>query len=85
MATFQVIAQEINEKIYTVEASDEDEAVEFVNDDLDGTCSSVVTLEETNFEGSEIQHVEKISWQVFYLCTIVITVKQILIACTDNT
>ena len=76
MATFQVIAQEINEKIYTVEASDEDEAVEFVNDDLDGTCSSVVTLEETNFEGSEIQHVEKISWQVFYLCTIVITVKQ---------
>ena len=85
MATFQVIAQEINEKIYTVEASDEDEAVEFVNDDLDGTCSSVVTLEETNFEGSEIQQVEKISWQVFYLCTIVITVKQILIACTDNT
>ena len=61
MATFQVIAQEINEKIYTVEASDEDEAVEFVNDDLDGTCSSVVTLEETNFEGSEIQQVEKIS------------------------
>ena len=85
MPLFQVIAQEINEKIYTVEASDEDEAVEFVNDDLDGTCSSVVTLEETNFEGSEIQHVEKISWQVFYLCTIVITVKQILIACTDNT
>ena len=61
MATFQVIAQESNEKIDTVEASDEDEAVEFVNDDLDGTCSSVVTLEETNFEGSEIQHVEKIS------------------------
>lgn len=61
MPLFQVVTQEINEKIYTVEASDEDEAVDFVNDDPDGTCSSVVTLEETNFEGSEIQQVEKIS------------------------
>jgi len=76
MPLFQVIAQEINEKIYTVEATDEDEAVEFVNADLDGTCSSAVTLEETDLESSEIQQVEKISWQVFYLCTIVITVKQ---------
>ncbi len=61
MPLFQVIAQEINEKIYTVEATDEDEAVEFVNADLDGTCSSAVTLEETNFKGGEIQHVEKLN------------------------
>ena len=74
MPLFQVVRQEIYEKTYTVEATDEDEAVDFVHDDPDGTCSSAVTLEETDLESSEIQQVEKISWQVFYLCTTVITV-----------
>ena len=61
MPFYQVVSQEINQKTYTVEATDEDEAVDFVHDDPDGTCNPVVTLEQTDLEGSEIQHVEKIS------------------------
>jgi len=76
MPLFQVCRYITYDYTYEVEANDENEAVDFAFDDVEGKYSSAVSLTHCEQVDSEVTSVEKISWQVFYLCTIVITVKQ---------